>query len=358
MPRRKIEVKSYRGRLTIADIFRIIAVILAVLVLVSAAALVYTRNGGSLPQLGLDGLFAQEETQVEVPPEPEDEPEPQSEPEPQPEPEPEPEPEPDPLVAVELTLEEAREADVLSTLAQMGANGVILDMKADDGTLGFYTDNATITLFPKVIDQTADDTAALASLLESDIHTVARISAFKDNIVGNDVNYAILTNSGYRWVDEENVHWSSPSMAVACQYLIACIVEAAELGFDEILLDNFGYPDRGNLHYIRLWEHYDLDMLDTVMTALLAEISQELEAYPDVTLSVRVPVEVLDGTDTRIGLTVEALNRYAHVLWIDAQDEEVYAQSGITLEEPPVLVGAISDAEISSPQAELAKITF
>ncbi len=358
MARRKIEVKSYRGRLTLADGFRIVAVLLAVAVVLSGGYYVYTEGGG---ELSFENPFAQLfATQVEEIPEPQPEPDPTPAPDPEPEPEPDPEPEPEPftMLAVELSLEEALSPDLSANLATQGANAMVLDMKSDDGTLGFYTENPLIAAFPAVLDQTAEDTAALATLLEGDIYAVARISAFKDNIVGNDVDYAILSNSGYRWTDADKVHWACPTRQAMQDYLIQCIVETAELGFDEILLDNFGYPDRGELGWIRSWDYYDQSQLDVVMTALLADIAEVLEQYPDLTLSVRVPVEVLDGTDTRIGLTVEALDQYADLVWIDAQDESAYLAANFTLERAPVLVSQMLDEAVDVPQSVLANISF
>lgn len=352
MARKKLELGTYRGRMTLADFFRGTAIILGILVVISGG---YLLSGGSI---SLENPFGQSETVEEVTPTPEVAPEPEPEPAPEPEPEPEPEAEIFVISAVELSLEEALSADLSATLEGMGANAIVLDMKSDDGTLGFYTDNAIISAFPAVLDQTAEDTVALKTLLEGDIYAVARISAFKDNIVGDDVDYAILSNSGYRWTDGDKVHWACPTRPAMQDYLIQCIVETAELGFDEILLDNFGYPDRGELGWIRSWDYYDQSQLDVVITALLADIAQVLEQYPDLTLSLRVPSTVLDGTDTRIGLTVEALNQYADLIWIDAQDESAYLAAEFTLENPPVLVSQMLDGAVDVPQGVLANISF
>ncbi len=325
---------------------------------VAGGYFVYTENGGQLPaENPLAQLFAPQQESV-TEPEPEPEPEPENLPEPEPEVLPEPEPEPVILSAVELSLDEALSADLADYLEGLGANAIVLDMKSDDGTLGFYTENPVISDFPAVLDRTADDTTALKALLEGDIYAVARISAFKDNIVGNDVDYAVLSTSGYRWTDEDKVHWACPTREAMIDYLVQCIVETAELGFDEILLDNFGYPNRGNLNWIREWEYYDMDQLDEVMTDVLAQIATALEDYPELTLSVRVPLSVLDGSDIYTGLTLDALGQYVDVIWIDSADEAAYDQAEIALDNPPVLVSQNLEELAEWGQATLANISF
>ena len=125
---------------------------------------------------------------------------------------------------------------------------------------------------------------------------------------------AIFTNSGYRWTDPDGVRWTSPTNPEVRDYVTAVCVELSQLGFDEILLDNAGYPNKGNLHYIKKGEAYDASQFSAVIDGFYAQVAHALADY-DITLSVVTTTDSLAGTDTLTGQTPENLTRFDR-LWI------------------------------------------
>lgn len=143
----------------------------------------------------------------------------------------------------------------------------------------------------------ADINRQLQALNSGELYTVARLSCFRDHALAKDETYAIRTNSGYRWTDPEELRWSSPASQAVQDYLVALMVELAQLGFDEILLDNWGYPAEGNLGYIKQGDAYDLEHLSQPVEEFLARAEAALEPY-GTRLALRSTWAVLEGEES------------------------------------------------------------
>ena len=69
----------------------------------------------------------------------------------------------------------------------------------------------------------------------------------------------------------------NPSIPAARQYVTELCRELAELGFDEILLDDSGWPVRGHLEYIKIGEAYDPENLTEAVESFYQELCAALE---------------------------------------------------------------------------------
>ena len=160
---------------------------------------------------------------------------------------------------------------------------------------------------------------------------MARLSCFRDHALAKDETYAIRTNSGYRWTDPEELRWSSPASQAVQDYLVALMVELAQLGFDEILLDNWGYPAEGNLGYIKQGDAYDLEHLSQPVEEFLARAEAALEPY-GTRLAFRSTWAVLEGDESPGGQTAQLLERYAQRVWLEAPEDgmaDLLSQAGL-----------------------------
>lgn len=120
--------------------------------------------------------------------------------------------------------------------------------------------------------------AARAAAKEDGVYRIARVSCFRDDRLSDaDTSLAVLTKSGYRWTDPDKVHWVSPTNPAVRAYLADLCRELAGLGFDEILLDNAGYPTRGKLSYIKKGEAYDAEQFESVISGFYREVADALE---------------------------------------------------------------------------------
>lgn len=188
------------------------------------------------------------------------------------------------ISAIRITQEELLNGDVSALLEQRGANGVVLEMKSAGGQLSYVSSldlatqlgtSAQATTDPTTGAQTDPVAEAVQELKNQGVYTIAYVDCFEDGTLGNLETYAILTNSGYRWKGPNNdIRWGSPTNADVRNYLTGIVGELAQMGFDEILLDNAGYPTAGNLNYIRKGEAYDSTQFATIIGNFYTQAAQ------------------------------------------------------------------------------------
>lgn len=338
--RRRYYGTSYKGRATAAEKLRTIALILLVLVVLGAAGLFWSRRyvvqteDGSRLELPFLHREVEEEPQAEPPQDSTPAQPAQSQPEQGDTPEVEPLSE-NWLRAVQLPLESVEQGALIRQAREYGANAVILDMKTDQGTLGFVSQQ------PLAVEAQANWADSqinrrLKGLGGQGVYLIARISCFRDQALTENSAYAIETKPGRRWMDWSEVRWSSPYSQDVQDYLTGLMVELAEMGFDEILLDNWGYPtqEQGELDYIKPGAAYDTEHLDETITQFLQKAQEALKEYP-VRLSVVTTQKVVKGEQQQSGQTPEQMKGLSGRIWIETDGTDLIqtlTQAGI--EEP------------------------
>ena len=304
---------AYRGRPRWKTVLKIVLVTLLLLVVLAAALMVYLERylvvTGEGVRLELPFFQNQEQEQVSPSPTP-------GQSEPVVVVTPTPVPTPTVLEPVSLELTSLLAGTAAQETAAAGGNAALFDMKSDSGALAYGSSVERAVSGGLSADDPTLNGAITSALEEEGLYAIARVSCFKDNDLSNeDRSLAVTTNSGYRWTDPEGIRWVSPTSAEVRDYITEVCVELAELGFDEIMLDNAGYPPEGNLHYIRKGEAYDESAFSTVIGGFYEQVAAALEPY-DTVLSIVTTPEALAGTDTVTGQTEE--NLYAHTahLWL------------------------------------------
>lgn len=273
---------SYRGRGGASTVLKVIIAVLAVILVLAVAAffylqryMVYSDDGTARLELP---FLRREEPSPSLPPVVTGQPEPSSSPEPSPEHTPEPSARPERILPVELPPEALYDGTAAELVTEGGGTAALFDMKGDTGELAWVS-GEPLAIAAKVSGgDPAVNVAAKAAAGEDGVYRIARVSCFKDNLLSNaDTSLAILTNSGYRWTDPEKVRWVSPTNPTVRSYLTGLCRELAGLGFDEILLDNAGYPTRGKLGYIKKGEAYDAEQFQSVISGFYREVADALE---------------------------------------------------------------------------------
>lgn len=308
---------SYRGRSPVSTVLKMIALLLALLLVLAVGGLfflepywVYSADGA---QLHLPWM------------EPEPTPADRAEPGPS---EPliivTPEPEVSkPLHALLLDRSALSDGTAVQQLQAVGADAALFDMKADDGTLGFVS-TSEIAVSAQVNPSDPARNAAIQVLNNTeDLYTVARVSCFRDNTVPKYQNGMAVRSSGGNWRDSGNHRWLSPSSPEARQYVTGLCLELAGLGFDEILLDYAGYPVDGKLSAILKNDAYDPERLESTITAFYSDLSATLKAaYPEVTLSVVAdPAALVQENDSPSGQNL-GLAKLMDRVWLYDLGEE------------------------------------
>ena len=97
----------------------------------------------------------------------------------------------------------------------------------------------------------------------------------------------LKNTGGYIYYDGNDLNWLDPSKPAARQYLCGLAREIADLGFDEILLTDVGYPTTGPLDKI---DYNGADRAESIRT-FLEELRSALGEY-GVAVSIELPPEV------------------------------------------------------------------
>lgn len=123
---------------------------------------------------------------------------------------------------------------------------IMIDMKGSYGSF-YYASQ-----LPDAIQSAStniDQVAALVKKMQTKgFYTIARISAFRDYNYGlNHVSSGLylLSRAGL-WADSEGMYWLDPTNATTTSWITSIVLELKAMGFNEVVLDNFCFPDSQN----------------------------------------------------------------------------------------------------------------
>ena len=231
----------------------------------------------------------------------------------------------DPFQGVFLSLDQLADAQTLAD----GYDGVILPMKTADGALGY------VSALPLAADAGAssgdpDRNEVLRALNDTPgLYTVAQVSCLRDSaLVREEPGLSLHRVSGSPWLDESRQGWLDPAQFHVQSYLIGLCRELAQLGFDEILLTDCGFPTQGDLDSLRAVEEKE-ETLETFCRQLQGAL-----ADTPVTLSVMGQRDSVTA-DPVSGQTTALLATFGRV-WTQAEDQEALAAFD------PVVLPAVS----------------
>lgn len=127
---------------------------------------------------------------------------------------------------------------------------VLLDVKGYRGYF-YYSTRVGATTSSSYDMAKMDD--LIRWLASSDLYVIARMSALRDfDLVWQNNSCGLTKTSGVLYSDRSNYgigYWLDPANADVEDYLIAVIRELDNLGFDEVVLQNFCFPDAENLAF-------------------------------------------------------------------------------------------------------------
>lgn len=254
----------------------------------------------------------------------------------QPEEEPEPpaaEPQPSALLHAQELDSSALTGGMERSLAALPAsiNAVAIRVKNVGGDL-LYPSALELALSAGAVQGSSIARSAIEDVTATEYYTIARLSALHDS----RFSFAHMTDAGvlqkaYRnniWYAPDSSFYLAPEKELTREYLAAIAAEVAELGFDELLFDEFGYPARGRLNNI---DESARTVTKQEALATLAASLREVASAHDVRLSV-----VLDETTVLSGgneVTGQELSTLANLF------DRVYVPT--TVEQLPALQAAL-----------------
>lgn len=91
----------------------------------------------------------------------------------------------------------------------------------------------------------AEDMDALIELMKAGgLYLIARLPALRDYNYGLEhVSSGLPTSGGYLWMDSDRCYWLNPTSEGTMTYLVQIISELRDLGFSEVVLYDFRFPD-------------------------------------------------------------------------------------------------------------------
>ena len=139
----------------------------------------------------------------------------------------------------ELSEDAAGVWDRIQTLPSNTA--VMLELKDIYGNFYYSTNTGR----PKIDkEKTTAVDRLLSNLKSSNYYTIARMPALRDLNFGLDnTSTGLPVEGGYLWPDEYGCYWLDPTKEGTIAYLMNIAKELQALGFDEVVFEDYYFPD-------------------------------------------------------------------------------------------------------------------
>lgn len=216
-----------------------------------------------------------------------------------------------------------------SAQAEMGEDytAVAVTLKAAGGTV-YYASSAAPKEAVKTVQGTTDTLSRITA--DEELYAIARLSCLPDKFapfMNNKPMGMKRTDTG-KMFRTDGTTWLDPAQTASREYLCALVREIAELGFDEILLTDAGYPTQGDLDRI----NYGAEPRDKNLAALWTAFREILAPY-GVKLSIEVPESVIsDGQEAASGLVLNQVVRCADRVYSPADPQQTEILTNLVLQ--------------------------
>ena len=128
-------------------------------------------------------------------------------------------------------------------------NAILLDVKSIFGSF-YYSTSITGAAKATVLDVKQVDALIRELSQMKGVTLIARVPAFSDpEYALKHQSQALPLYSGALWTDEHDCYWLNPYSNDVQGYLTSIALELSDLGFDEVLFDNFYFPDSDRISW-------------------------------------------------------------------------------------------------------------
>lgn len=121
---------------------------------------------------------------------------------------------------------------------------IMIELKGGYGSF-YYSSNISGSIPSASVNTTKVD-ELITHLKSKGYYLIAKISAFRDWDFGNrNVTSGLYMNSrAGLWLDPEGCFWLDPTKSTTTGWLTSIILELRGMGFNEVMLDNFRFPEQ------------------------------------------------------------------------------------------------------------------
>lgn len=142
---------------------------------------------------------------------------------------------------------------------------VMVELKGSYGTFFYSSKLAEAT--PSASVQIADVDRLIELLKSKGFYTIAKVSAFRDWTYGNShvPQGLYMLNRAGLWMDQGGCFWLNPADATVQTWLVSIVNEVKNLGFNEVMLADFAFPNSDKYLYSGDKEAALMDAAVTIM---------------------------------------------------------------------------------------------
>lgn len=226
--------------------------------------------------------------------------------------------------------------------------GVTVTMKTTGGTV-YYASAAAPKEAVKTVQGTTDALKLITG--DEDLYAIARFSCLPDAFAPYMNNKPMgMKNKSGKMFHGGGTTWLDPAHTASREYLCALVREIAELGFDEILLTDTGYPTQGDLDTL----NYGSTPMEENLGLLWQELRQTLEPY-GVKLSIELPESAIsDGREAASGLALAQAVSYADRVYTVTKPGQSEILSNLVLQAEAASESRVQDflPELAAPDPD------
>lgn len=205
--------------------------------------------------------------------------------------------------------------DTILSLASISAvNGVVVDLKTEDGTVVYPTEieiaNAIGAVSPYF-----DARDVVADAAANDLYLIGRIGVFQDDFyAAAEPEAAVLTEQGSLWRSRNGFAWLDPTDPASYEYAIALAEEACRMGFDEIQFDYVSFPFGGDVSTATFDGAYNQEVRVASIAAFLSRAYAILHPMRCAVSSTVLGIVLESGADEGVGQRPGTMSRIVDVL--------------------------------------------
>jgi hypothetical protein len=216
--------------------------------------------------------------------------------------------------SAEDLLEHDRWDTILSLADISGVDGVVIDLKQEDGTVVYATEVETANAIGAVSPH-FDVRAVLADASEHDLYTIGRIGVFQDDFYASaEPDSAVLDQDGALWRSSNGFAWLDPTDPSSYEYSIALAEEACGLGFDEIQFDYVSFPFGGDVGSATFDGAYNQEVRVASIAAFLTRAYSVLHLKGCAVSSTLLGIVLESSEDEGVGQRPGTMSRIVDVL--------------------------------------------
>ena len=129
-----------------------------------------------------------------------------------------------------------------------GLNTIQLDIKDENGEIGFYRRAPTLARRVGAAMRYYDPAKAAKQVHSEGLYLIGRVVCFEDPVLSKGrPDMAIQTTGGGVWQNHAGLGWTNPYDKRVWDYNLRIAQSAARAGFDEIQLDYVRFPSDGDI---------------------------------------------------------------------------------------------------------------